>query len=236
MVKIKPYSLPLLLIILFLTLAKVVSAQSDTLRDFSVDANVDLMSRYIWRGQEYGQAPSVQPGISVAWKEFTLGAWGAYKLTGAGDQETDIYLSKNIGPVTIAVWDYWCFSDTSSNNYFDYERNTTSHSIEAQLMISGGEKLPFNLLAGYFLYGADTTNSLYMELQYTHSIATFDFLFFAGFQPKGEFYGTNATFVNLGCTAIKNIKITEHFSVPLSVSAIANPSAKSVYLLAGITF
>lgn len=233
--KIKLVTLRLLAVLLFQTLAPALFAQTDTLPGFSATANVDLVSRYIWRGQEYGQAPSIQPGLSATWKDFTFGAWGAYKFTGAGTQETDLYLSKSFGPLTFALWDYWSFSDTSSMDYFDYKQKTTSHSLEAQVMLSGGEKLPFNLLASYFFYGADTTKSIYLELQYVRSVGSLNMLFFAGFQPKGGYYGTNATFVNLGCTAIKTLKINDHWSLPLSLSLIANPSAKSVYLVAGIS-
>lgn len=234
--KSKLVSLQIFPVLLFLSGTSALFAQSDTLTAFSTSANVDLMSRYIWRGQEYGQAPSIQPGLSATWKDFSLGAWGAYKLTGAGTQETDFYLSKTIGPVTLAVWDYWSFCDTSSMDFFNYNHKTTSHLLEAQVLISGGEKLPFNVLAGFFFYGADTTKSMYLELQYVHSLGSTDMLFFAGFQPTGEYYGTNATFVNLGCTAIKKIKVTDHWSLPLSLSLIANPSAKSVFLVAGVSF
>ena len=211
-------------------------AQSDTLHAISVSANVDLMSRYIWRGQEYGQSPSIQPGVSATWKGFTLGAWGAYKVTGPGSQETDFYLSKTFSFVTLAVWDYWTFCDTTYMNFFDYRSKTTSHLLEAQLLLSGGEKLPFNLLGSYFFYGSDSTNSIYLELQYVHSFGSFDFQAFAGFQAKGNYYSTGTAFVNLGCTVVKEIKVTNTWSLPITVSLIANPDRKSVYLVAGISF
>ena len=211
-------------------------AQHDTLRAISVDATVDLMSRYIWRGQEYGQAPSIQPGLTATWKDFTLGAWGAYKFTGTGNQETDLYLSKSIGPLTIAIWDYWSFCDTSSMNFFDYKQKNTSHLLEAQVLLSGGETLPFNLLGSYFFYGADASNSAYLELQYLRSYGPTEIMLFAGFQPMGEYYAAKAAFVNLGCTAIRTIAVTDRWSLPLSLSLIANPDRKSLYLVAGITF
>ena len=211
-------------------------AQSDSLPAISTSANVDLMSRYIWRGQEYGHAPSIQPGLDATWKDLTLGVWGAYKLTGAGMQETDFYLSKTIGPFTIAIWDYWSFCDTASMDFFNYNHKTTSHILEAQLLLSGGEILPFNLLAGYFFYGADTSKSIYLELQYLYSSGPTDMLLFAGFQPTGVYYGPKTAFVNIGCTIIKTLEVTDRWSLPVSLSFIVNPSVKSAYLVAGITF
>lgn len=211
------------------------TAQTDSLTSISSSVNVDLVSRYIWRGQEYGQAPSIQPGLSATWKGFTLGAWGAYKFTGAGMQETDFYISNKSGPVTFTICDYWSFCDTSSMDFFNYNKKTTPHILEAQVLISGGEKLPFNLLAGYFFYGADKSKSIYFELQYMFSAGPADMMLFAGFQPKGEYYAPDPGFVNIGCTAKKTISVTDRFSLPLSLSLIVNPNINSVYLVAGIT-
>jgi hypothetical protein len=61
-------------------------------------------------------------------------------------------------------------------------------------------------------------------------------MLFAGFQPMGEYYAAKAAFVNLGCTAIRTIAVTDRWSLPLSLSLIANPDRKSLYLVAGITF
>lgn len=210
-------------------------AQTDSLPAISTSASVDLMSRYIWRGQEYGQASSIQPAMSATWKDFTIGAWGAYKLTGAGVQETDLYLSKTIGHLTFAIWDYWNFCDTTSTDFFNYNQKTTAHLLEAQVLISGGENLPFNLLGSYLFYGADPSKSIYLELQYQYSAGSTELQFFSGFQAKGEYYGQNSTFVNLGCTMIKTIDVTDRWCLPVSLSFTVNPSQKSTYLVAGIT-
>lgn len=213
-----------------------VFAQSDTIPAVTISTNVDLLSRYIWRGQDYGHAPSIQPGISATWKDFTLGAWGAYTITGSGGQETDFYLEKTIGHFTFSMLDYWSFDDTTSLDFFNYNRETTQHLLEAQVLFSGGEKLPFNLLASYLFPVGDPSQSIYLELQYLYSTAAVDMQFFAGYQAKGEYYASKPAFVNVGCTAIRTMKVTESWSIPLSLSLIVNPSGKSTYLVAGITF
>ncbi len=76
---------------------------------------------------------------------------------------------------------------------------------------------------------------MYLELQYLHSFDSVDTQAFAGFQPKGEFYAPKAAFVNVGATATKSFKITEKWSVPVSVSFITNPDSKKVYFVAGVT-
>ncbi len=211
------------------------SAQKKSASPIAVEAGLDLVSRYIWRGQEYGQSPALQPSLSATWKDFTVGAWGSYKTSGAGWQETDLFISKSFGPVTLEVWDYWTFSDTLKTDFFDYKERSTSHLLEAQVLLSGGETLPLNLLGSYLFYGADPDRSIYLELQYLCSTGDTDLQFFAGYQPKGSYYGTQGSFVNVGCSVIRNLKITPSWEVPLNISLIANPNKKSLYLTAGIS-
>lgn len=212
-----------------------VLAQTDTIPKFSVEGGVDLVSHYIWRGLDLGHKPSLQPGLTASWKNFTLGYWGAYRIAGSGVHETDFYLEKTIGPVTFSIWDYWSASDSIPNNYFDYSKNSTSHQFEAQVLLSGGEKLPFNLLGCYNFYGADPSKSIYLELQYLHTFGTVDTQVFAGFQPKGEFYASGAAFVNLGCSATKTFQLSKKWDLPVSLSLIANPDSKNVYVVGGVT-
>ncbi|MEI6050179.1 MAG: hypothetical protein WCS03_14845 [Bacteroidota bacterium] len=212
------------------------SGQTDTLPAVSTSANVDIVSRYIWRGLEIGHAPGIQPALSANWKGFTLGAWGSYKLTGAGGQETDFYLSKSVSFVTVSVWDYWSFCDTTATDFFNYRNNTTAHLLEAQVLFSGGETLPFNFLASYFFHGADPSRSIYLELQYVHKLDIANLVVFAGYQAKGTYYASKTGFVNIGCTVKKSIPVTDRFSLPLSLSLIVNPAVNSTWLVAGITF
>lgn len=200
-----------------------------------VQFTTDVVSRYVWRGLEFGQAPSIQPGLSATWQGFTLGAWGAYKLNGEGAQETDFYLSKSFGPVTLAIWDYWSFYDTSAMDFFNYEEKTTAHLLEAQVLLSGGELLPFNLLGSYFFYGLDTTKSIYLELQYVKSFGETNFMAFAGYTPKGRYYGSGEGLVNLGIQLRRTVKVTETWNLPLSMSLVYNPDVKSMYLVAGFS-
>jgi hypothetical protein len=212
-----------------------VIAQSDSLPAVTTSAGVDLVSRYVWRGLDIGKAPSIQPGLSASWKGFTIGAWGAYKLNGPGDQETDLYLSKTVGFVTVAIWDYWAFNDSNFRDIFDYREETTAHVLEAQLQLAGGEVLPFNFLASYFFYGADDSRSVYLELTWLPEIRSADLLVFAGYQARGTYYAPGKSFVNLGCTFKKPIPVTERFNLPMSLSLVVSPDAKSAYLIAGIT-
>lgn len=214
----------------------VLKAQTDTVPALTTSIGVDLVSRYVWRGLELGSGPSIQPGFSASYKGFTIGTWGAYNLTGTGEQETDFFVSKTVGFLTVSVWDYWMNDHVSAVDFFNYRDKTTNHLLEAQVMVSGGEKLPFNFLASYIFYGADPSRSMYFELQYLPDLSLFDLMVFAGYQPKGEFYASDPGFVSMGCTVKKPVNITDRFSIPLSLSLILNPVGRSAWLVAGITF
>jgi hypothetical protein len=201
----------------------------------TISANLDFVSQYIWRGQLYSNSPCIQPGFSVTWKDFELGAWGSYEFAGLGDHEADFYLSKSIGFVAFEVWDYWCISDTMSADFFDYHSETGNHLLEAQIILTGNETLPLNLLGSYFFYGADSTNSLYFELQYQLSKGSTEVEAFAGYQARGSFYAEKPAFVNIGCTVTKTVHITPTWEMPVSVSLIYNPDTKNINLVAGIT-
>ena len=210
-------------------------AQNDSISNFSWSADIDLMSRFVWRGQQYGTGPSIQPGLSGTWKNLTIGVWGAYEIVESETQETDFYISQTAGPFTFSIWDYWSYSETGSTNFFNYSENTTSHVLEAQVQVSGNEKLPFSLLGSYLFYGNDPSKSIYLELQYARNLRDTELVLFAGYQAKGNYYAEHAAFVNLGCTLSKPIALTERYSVPLSLSLVVNPDRQSVQLVAGIS-
>ena len=247
----------LLMISLFLLIGNSTSvfAQNDSTQTKNpISISADLMSRYIWRGTDYGAAPSIQPGIEYSKAGFAIGAWGAYVINFQGYQESDLYIGYTFykSMFTVMVTDYYFQSDLSNVNYFDYNSKTTGHVFEAALTFNGTEKLPLSLMIATNIYGADAKKinndgtqgdnqfSTYAEL--TYSFKHFDV--FAGAnltapdRDKGEtgYYGNYMGFVNIGLSTVKNIKITEHYSLPLTLSVITNPQAEKIYFVAGFSF
>ncbi|OFY39469.1 MAG: hypothetical protein A2X18_05085 [Bacteroidetes bacterium GWF2_40_14] len=211
------------------------SAQQDSTKSVTFSGSADIFSQYIWRGQDYGHVPSLQPGVSASWKNFTIGAWGAFRIAGPGDDELDFYISKEIGPVSLSVWDYWSYSKTNPSAYFNYSRESTSHLLEGQILLSGGDKLPFNLLGSYFFYGSDPSKSIYLELQFVQPIKRAELMIFTGFQPKGSFYAEKAGFVNLGATFRQPMLFSDNCNFDLLLSLIANPQTKTIFFTIGVS-
>jgi hypothetical protein len=211
-------------------------AQNDKSDSIDFNGGIDLMSRYVWRGLDFGNCPSIQPYVEADYKGYKLGAWGAYKTTGQGWQETDLYLTKSFEHVTFAVWDYYSYNDTVGGDFFNIKKETTPHMLELQVILNGGEKLPLKLLGSWFFYGAAPEKSFYVELSYSTELANGNSLdFFCGMTPQKGYYASKTAVVNLGLKYAKSVQVTEKFSLPVQISLVMNPDQKQLYLVAGIS-
>lgn len=234
-------------VVLVLTLfGNTVNAQTNDSIKSSVNLGVDLMSRYVWRGLDYGAAPSVQPYIEYAHKSgFAVGYWGAMSTRG-NYSEVDLYAKYTIKGFSLIATDYFFPTDgiptAKSLEYFNYKKGTTGHLIEGALQFKGGENFPISLLVATTLHGADLDAngaqrySTYAELGYAFNCCGNKFDTFMGLTPAQGLYGSSFGVVNLGFTTYKSIKITDNFSLPLKVSLITNPQTSNIYLVAGFTF
>jgi hypothetical protein len=141
---------------------------------------------------------------------------------------------------TITATDYFFPVDGMENKYFDYNDTTTGHVFEMMATFNGTEKFPLSLLVGMNVYGADPCKANGDPYYSTYIEASYQFKnikLFTGFNPiESGFYGDYMGFCNIGATAKKEIKITENFSLPLSVSLITNPQKENIFLVVGASF
>ena len=245
----------LFLMMLLLSLTGIYAKdEENTKKKDTLTIGVDLMSRYVFRGTQLGGAsPSIQPNLAYTRGKLSIGLWGAYAINQtAASQEADFYVSyaitKNIG---IAVTDYFFPTDDGNYKYFDYDKLTTGHLLEASVSYSGTEKLPLSVLLATNFYGSDPIRlnadgtrkgiqySSYAEVGYAFN--KFDaFIGFNLTKPNenlGEsgFYGNTFGVVNLGLTAEREVKITKTFDLPLTFSLITNPQAQKIFFIFGIS-
>lgn len=170
--------------------------------NFSFDIGADLVSRYVWRGTQFGgNSPSIQPGASVAWKGLEVGFWGAYSVSGLNNtQELDLYLSYTFlnDMISLGITDYFFPNDQLPYKMFEYGRDSTGHILEGSFSFNGSDKIPVSLLIAMNIYGADAAKinddpngtdfniedgiqySTYMELGYATNIGNLSFDAFAG--------------------------------------------------------
>ena len=187
-----------------------------------IDFGADLVSRYVWRGTDFGNSASVQPFLSLGFAGFEAGAWASYPITAAGANENDLYISYSYGPVGITISDYYFPGDTSIVKFGNYA-DDGNHILEASVSF---EMAGFNALGAMNFYG-DDDNSMYFEAGY--EVYSKDDLSVSAFAGIGnEVYVINEDgdpgLVNLGITASKG---------NLSASYIINADADVSYLVFG---
>lgn len=197
-----------------------------------VNLSAEVMSRYVWRGADFGSSPSIQPDINVALGNFEIGAWAAFSTIGHPDgTEIDWYAAyhfdlNDAGSISLMLTDYTFPEDTG---FF----NSDAHFLEAGIEYGGTETFPVSMFAGIFLTNDDDT-SVYLELGYD----TGPFDLFLGMTPaESALYGTTgAGVINAGLGTTKELSITDQFSVDLTGSVMANPYNESMFFVFGIGF
>ena len=215
----------------------------------AVNTSLDLYSRYIWRGLELGNTPSIQPALSVSCGGFELGTWGAYSLSNnafAAD-EIDFWMSythkfKSGVSITAIATDY--YFPMAGVKFFNFNNHDAlepgAHTLEMGLSITGPESFPLTL-SGYANVHNDAGNNTYFQLDYPVSVNNTDLSIFCGVaggsKSNPDYYGTEKlAVINLGLSAVREIKLSESFSLPLTVSFILNPKAEIAHLVVGVSF
>ncbi len=90
-----------------------------------VNVGVDFYSRYVWRGVNIGENPSIQPSITAGWYGFELGAWGAYSVSTEANENDEIdfwlgyeYVFDNGTAIGAVVIDYYL--PNGGEKFFDF--------------------------------------------------------------------------------------------------------------------
>ncbi len=205
----------------------------------------DIVSGYIWRGQDFGGA-SIQPSLSVAYKGLSLSAWGSVGIDGSDAKEIDLTLAYEIGNFSISLTDFWCIPSGEEGEgvkYFNYGAHSTAHVFEAQVGYDFGI---FALNWFTNIAGADGVNkdgeraySSYVSLIAPFSLGGLEWEAEVGATPWATDYYANTNgfaVCDLSLGASKEIKITEEYSLPVFAKATFNPASDKAYLTFGISF
>lgn len=200
----------------------------------------DVVSRYIWRGQDLGDV-SLQPTLGLAYKGLSLTAWGNVGLSDPSDtEEFDLTLAYSIGGFNIGVTDYWF--NKPNDRYFSYAAHETSHVFEANIGYDFG---PVAVQWYTNFAGNDGVNksgkraySSYFEVSAPFRLAGCDWTAAVGAVPYATTSYSNANgfaVTNVSVRATKDVRITKTFSLPLFAGVTANPSTEKAYMVFGFT-
>ena len=230
--------------IVLLAMGLVVSATALAQEKEKVETTIaaDVVSQYVWRGLEAGSV-SLQPTLGIGYKGLSLSAWGSVGLTDPADtKEFDLTLSYTAGGFNIGITDYWFSAGGDpEGRYFMYEANNTNHVFEANIGYDFGVASIqwFTNFAGNDGLNKDGKRaySSYVEATVPFTLATVDWSATAGAVPFAtDFYGTTGFAVtNLSLKAMKDIKVTDSFSIPVFGQVVANPCSQKAYLVFGFT-
>lgn len=200
----------------------------------------DVVSRYIWRGQDLGEV-SLQPTLGLAYKGLSLTAWGNVGLSDPSDtEEFDLTLAYSTGGFNIGVTDYWF--NKPNDRYFSYAAHETSHVFEANIGYDFG---PVAVQWYTNFAGNDGVNksgkraySSYFEVSAPFRLAGCDWTAAVGAVPYATTSYSNANgfaVTNVSVRATKDVRITKTFSLPLFAGVTANPSTEKAYMVFGFT-
>lgn len=216
---------------------------TDVVAQDKVEATVcaDVVNQYIWRGTKCGEA-SIQPTLGVAYKGFSLTAWGSTEIAPRDmddySKEFDLTLGYSVGGFNVGITDYFF---TGGDKYFMYDAHRTAHIFEANVGYDFG---PLSLqwytnFAGSDYAGGDRKYSSYVELNAPFKVGDIDFNATLGavpFEDAGVYGACNGFAVtNVAIKAAKELKITPTFSVPVFTQVVANPHTEDTYFVVGLS-
>lgn len=202
----------------------------------SVDIGSDFVSRYVWRGYDFGESFSVQPYLEYSQGGFALGTWASYAIESGAANEHDLYASYSFGAVSVGITDYY-FPTPGGSGFFDYDSDGNgAHVIEPNVSVGGTESFPVTLYGAVNIYN-DPDNSLYLEGSVPFTVADTDLgLTVGAVGNESAYYGTDGfALVNVGLSASRSIPITDGFALPVSASYVLNPDTERTFLVFGIS-
>ena len=226
-----------------LLLMTAITLPATSMAQDKVEASVgaDLVSGYVWRGQDFGGV-SIQPSISVSYKGVSLTAWGSAGIDSNDAKELDLTLAYETGNFSISLTDFWCIPSGEDVKYFQYGAHSTAHVFEAQIGYDFGV-FAFNWFTN--IAGADGVNKdgkraypSYVSATVPFSLWNLDWEAEVGATPWATDYYACAdgfTVCDLSLGASKDLKI-KSFSLPLFAKATYNPATEKGYFTFGITF
>ena len=218
-------------------------------KPFPLTFGVDFVSRYVWRGLDFGFTPAFQPALAYNVGRnkvnFEIGAWGSYSVAGSY-AEMDLYAKLSFPYVWVGVIDYFFPIETNNDDqYFRYGNNTL-HVFEGLVGFEGPEKFPITAFAAYNFHSPtpDSENPddkdipMYFELGYPFELKKeVNLDLFVG-AANGTYYTQNGGFnvINAGLKVSRSFNIKDKVEIPFSVSLITNPDAQKIYFVAAVGF
>lgn len=206
---------------------------------------LELQTKYMWRGIEYGTAPTLFPQISFDKWGLNIYAMGGYAVNGS-HSEVDLGISYSFYGVMIGLNDYYYPTAVGENDqYFNFKHGETGHYLEACVGYYP-EKLPFWILVSTYVAGADllpgtTKNafSSYLELGLHYDFLNDHQIALAcGMALNKSFYNDYEKKFSVSNVMLQytyNVRIN-WWTLPLKAALVYNPYRNKFYFTASAYF
>ena len=222
-----------------------------------INIGADLMSRYVWRGFDFGESFSVQPDLSYSTGGLTVGTWASYSIAadGAAANEHDLYASYSFGYVSVGLTDFYFPSPVGADGdvaegaeFFNYDGDGEgAHYLEPSLSFSGPEAFPISLFGSAVVHNAPNY-PVYLEASFPFTVEGVDMSLSTGgvivspddddtpVEETDAFYGLpESAYTKAAISAAKSIQVTDSFDLPISTSFILNPYTERTFLVFGVS-
>ena len=218
------------------------------------EAQVDLVSKYMWRGMEKGGI-SLQPMAKVSWEGVYAKLFGSKGFQAGDAEELDLSLGYEFPfGLNIGVNDYWQTGIEPRDLYFAYDKATTGHRLEGNI----GYSCRYGSIQAYCIfYGHDTkidgsqAYSTYVELTVPFRLGGLDWTVKAGLTPMesaGEaipdystltethnyFYAEGPACVMAALRATKEIRLRGGITIPVFAELHTNPYLQTAHIMGGV--
>ncbi len=226
-----------------LTLMTATSAKAEDGEKATFEVGADVVSSYIWRGQDCAGF-SVQPGVTYTWLKpgISVGAWASAELFEnsrfANMNEFDLSVSwAPVDALSVGVTDYhFC----GGNYWRDWDFSAgASHNLELNVSYDFG---PVSLAWNTCLTGpdhhanGDRCYSTYVEAKAPFALCGVECEAAVGVTPWDDHFTVadgqeNFKVVNVSCRASKDIK-----GIPFFGQVVFNPRSEATYFVVGLSF
>jgi len=207
------------------------------------EAEILLLSRHIWRGNQLGDAIAVEPSVTISGGRFSFNLWAA-RTTNNSYSEIDLIPSYQFNHFSLTLLDYYNPVPGEINQYLNFQEGKNRHSVEMNIDNYSIDKQRFKWMAGTFILGDKNEKtgkpfySTYLEFKYPFTVFEIETKPFAGLTPFKGYYADKFAIINIGISFSKEIDLKLPFTFPLSLSFISNPYSKQSFVIfaGGIAF
>lgn len=226
-------------LVIMVFLVNVTTARAEGI---AVAVGGDAVTRYNWRGLDFGNAASIQPYVRCEYQGLKGGFWGSYS---SDFEEIDTWVSYTVSTTNslsvtgILTGYYFPSAGIRLFNFHgaDHPDGPGAHLLEAGVSVSGPERVPLTV-SGYVNVHNDPGNNIYLQLDYAatqgETALAFSVGAALGSTENPAAYGADGfAVINIGAKCSRKLKLGES-NLSLSTAVIVNPRAEVAYLVLGV--